>query len=462
MRRYNPDLDVASGRRTVADAGGATVCRGSRPAALAWQEAASLPGGSLVLEPQSLLLFGLLLVAFGLLVWWLVTTRRVALKVVAAGLSFVMAMFFGVLTVNRYFGYYTTWGAVAADFSNAGTNSGPQVTQGSLLAGNKSLTFDQRAVYLRLAEFQGYTLRVRIPGKLSHITRQVYIYLPPQYFQTQYAKYRFPVIELIHGQPGAPQDWINVVGVQQTLNELVKSGQAKPAVLVMPDANGGNGISLQCLNQVGGAQDLTYLAQDIPNAVDRLLRVAPPGDAWGIAGYSEGGFCAANMALQYRYRYGYAAALSGYFSPYANKLVNPARAVDPFGNNRALRAQNTPLDEVRALAPGARLPLFWLGAAQGSRADVSNAEYFAQLLQLHEANVPVFLPPGGGHTMGSWHTMVPPMLTWMTDGLAAADAHDHSLAVAKARAQERANLKGRVDPPAKSAPKAGPSSTPTK
>jgi enterochelin esterase-like enzyme len=388
-----------------------------------------------MLEPQSWVLFALLVLAFGALLWWLLVARRVALKLVAAILSFAVAMFFGVLSVNKYFSYYTTWGAAVADLSNSSPNSGPQISQGSLLAGNKSLVFDQRAVYVKLAQVQGYTLRVTIPGKASHLTRQVYIYLPPQYFQPRYAKYRFPVIELIHGQPGLPQDWINVVGIQETLNQMVKQGQAAPAVLVMPDANGGNSISLQCLNQVRGPQDLTYLAQDVPDAVGRMLRVMPPGNAWGVAGYSEGGFCAANMALQYRYRYGYAASLSGYYAPMKNKMGSPLKEVDPFGGDSALRAQNTPLDEIRAVAPGARLPLFWLGAGQGSSADVANASYFAQLLQLHEADIPLVIVPGGGHTMGSWHAQVPAMLSWMTQGLAGTVAHDQQLALARAHAQ---------------------------
>jgi enterochelin esterase-like enzyme len=389
-----------------------------------------------MLEPQSWVLFALLVLGFGALVWWLVVARRVALKVVAACLSFAVAMFFGVLAVNKYFSYYDTWGAAIADLSSSSPNAGPQISQGNLLAGNKTLTFDQRAVYVKLAEVQGYTLRVVVPGKLSHIARVVYIYLPPQYFQPRYAKYRFPVIELINGQPGLPQDWINVVGIQQTLDQLVGQGQASPAVLVMPDPNGSNSVSLQCLNQVGGPQDLTYLAQDVPDAVAHLLRVMPPGNAWSVAGYSEGGFCAANMALRYPDRYGYAASMSGYFTPYTNKFGNPLRTVDPFGGSNSLRVQNTPLDEVRAVAPGATLPLFWLGAGQGSGVDISNAEYFAQLLQLHEADVPLVIM-GGGHRMGTWRTLVPPMLTWMTQGLATAVAHDHQVALAEARADAR-------------------------
>ena len=387
-----------------------------------------------MLEPQSDVLFALLILIFGGLIFWLVRTRRVVLRVVAACLAFIIAMQFGVLSVNKYFGYYSTWGSAIADLSNQSTVSGPQIASGSLLVGNRSLAFNQGTVYKRLALQQGYTLSLTVPGKLSHISRTVYVYLPPAYFEKQYAHYRFPVIELIHGQPGEPQDWINVVGIQVTLNYLIRHGYAKPAVLVMPDANGGNGISLQCLNEVGGPQDLTYLAEDVPNQISHLLRVQAPGPGWGVAGFSEGGFCAANMALRYRYRYGFAASMSGYFTPARNKLTNPNRLVDPFKGSQQLRAENTPLDEVHALAAGARVPMFWLGAGQGDPADVSNAEYFAQLLQLHQASVPVDISPGGGHTMGTWHVEVPPMLIWMTNGLAGAVRNDQRIAAANALA----------------------------
>ncbi len=390
-----------------------------------------------MLEPQSAVLFVLLVVMFGGLIWWLVRTGRVIVRIVAACLSFVIAMQFGVLAVNKYYGYYTTWGAAIADLSNQSAYSGPSVSSGSLLVGSRSLAFDQRTVYLKLALQQGYTLSLKVAGKQSHISRTAYVYLPPAYFEKQYVHYRFPVIELIPGQPGEPQDWINVVGIQVTLENLIRRGYAKPAVLVMPDANGGTGISLQCLNQVRGPQDLTYLAVDVPQSISRLLRVQQPGNGWGVAGFSEGGFCAVNMALRYRYRYGFAASLSGYFSPMLNKLASPNRLVDPFGGNKQLQAENTPTDEVRALAPGALLPYFWLGAGQGDQPDVNGAEYFAQLLQLHQASVPVDITPGSGHTMGTWHVEVPAMLAWMTSGLAKAVLNDQYIARLKAIALAR-------------------------
>ena len=66
-----------------------------------------------MLEPQSPALFVLLIALFGVLMWRTLATRRAAFRVLAACLAFVPAMVFGVLAVNKYYGYYQTWGAMA-------------------------------------------------------------------------------------------------------------------------------------------------------------------------------------------------------------------------------------------------------------------------------------------------------------------------------------------------------------
>jgi len=396
-----------------------------------------------VLGPQSTVLLVLLVAGFGALMWWMVATRLVLLRVLAAGMAFMLAMLVGVLAVNRYYGYYQSWGSAAADLTNQGAGPGVRVSARMVASGSRSDALTGPDIYLQLARQQGYTLHLALTGPLSHITRTVYVYLPPEYFQPAYRSYRFPVVELIHGQPGEPQDWINVVGVTVTLDHLLNQKLAQPAVLVMPDANGGQQVSLQCLNQVGGPQDLTYLAQDLPVQVARLFRVQPPGPAWGVAGYSEGGFCAANMALRFPSRYGGAGVLSGYFAPMDNRLASSSQPVSPFGGSRRLRLEDTPVDEVQQLPTGAAIPRFWIGAGRDNGPDADAAEFFWQELQLRQANVPLTLTPGGGHNMGTWRAEVPPMLRWMTSVLASAvpdsaAAQARTAAVRRGRAPARA------------------------
>jgi enterochelin esterase-like enzyme len=374
-----------------------------------------------MLEPQSTMVFALLMVMFGALVWRIMVGRLVVLRVTAACLAFVTAMVFGVLAVNRYYDYYQTWAAMMADLTHQGVSAASGVPEVKLESGVQPGTLNGSRGTLDLAQQQGYLLRLMVTGQRSRITRVVYVYLPPQYFQPAYQAYRFPAIELIHGQPGEPQDWITVAGVTQTFGRMLEDKLARPAVLVMPDANGGRSISLQCLNQAGGAQDLTYLAVDLPTQMARTLRVAPPGAGWGVAGYSEGGFCSANMALRYPGRYGFAGVLSGYFTPEDNQLAG-GRLVSPFGGNGRLRDQNTPLDEIRALPTAAVIPRFWLAAGAADGQAVADTEAFLQDLRLRQPDVALTLTPGGGHTMTTWRAEIPSMLTWMTQGLARAAA----------------------------------------
>jgi enterochelin esterase-like enzyme len=373
-----------------------------------------------MLEPQGTALFVLLLAMFGVLMWRMLVTRRAAFRVFAACLAFVPAMLFGVLAVNKYYGYYQTWGALFADLTHQSASAATQLPDVRLAADSRSGTLDGSHADLSQAQQEGYLVRLQVTGSRSDITREVYVYLPPQYFWPAYQAYRFPAIELIHGQPGGPQDWITVVGVTRTFDHLLAAKLAQPAVLVMPDANGGEKISLQCLNQAGGPRDLTYLAQDLPARITREVRVARPGPAWGVAGYSEGGFCAANMALRYPRGYGFAGVLSGYFQPMSNHLAGSSRLVSPFGGNSRLREQNTPQDELQMLSPAAVIPRFWLAAGAADGQDVANAERFWRELRLRQQDAPLTLTRGTGHTMTTWRAEVPAMLRWMTRGLARA------------------------------------------
>jgi enterochelin esterase-like enzyme len=370
-----------------------------------------------MLEPQSTALFVLLLTMFGVLIWRLLAARRVAFRLLAACLAFVPAMAFGVLAVNKYYGYYQTWGSMVADLTHQDAGAASRVPEVEFAGRSRAGTLDGSRAHLDLAERQGYLVRLMVTGQRSHLTRAVYAYLPPQYFQRSFRAYRFPVIELIHGQPGEPQDWISVVGVTRAFGHLLADRHARPAVLVMPDANGGDKISLQCLDQVGGPQDLTYLAMDLPGQLARTLRVRPPGPGWGVAGYSEGGFCAANMALRFPRRYGAAGVLSGYFAPFDNRLAASGPQVSPFGGSIELRERNTPLDELRALPAGTAIPRFWLGAGAADGEAVADAQTFRQVLLPRQGTVPLTLTPGGGHTMTTWRAELPPLLAWMTPRL---------------------------------------------
>jgi enterochelin esterase-like enzyme len=372
-------------------------------------------------EPQSTGLFILLLAVFCALLACVALAKQPVFRVLAASLAFVPAMLFGVASVNKYYDYYQTWGAAAADLVGQGLSTATSLPGG---------TPEQRLTAIlgevtdsKLAARLGETVRLSVTGHRSHITRTVYVFLPPQYFQASFRNHRFPAVELISGYPGEPQDWINVVGIVHAYETLLRDHGVQPVALVMPDPNGGPHISLQCLNIARGPQDATYLARDLPNYLSQTMRLQPSGRAWGIAGYSEGGYCAANLALRYPGRYGYAGVLSGYFTPGNVRLGHPAGMVDPFRGNSALRRENTPLDRLSALPLAVRIPKFWLGAGSYDHRDVDAAQAFQRQVLTRQPNVVLDVEQGGSHTMTTRRALVPPLLEWMTPKLAQAALH---------------------------------------
>ena len=377
-----------------------------------------------MLEPQSTALFILLMVVFCALVGWMALARQLVFRVLAACLAFIPAMLFGVAAVNKYYDYYQTWGAAASDLGGQGSSQVATATSVNRASAAQISAILGSKVNIRAAATHGQTIRLTVRGKSSHLSRTVFAYLPPQYFRAAFRGYRFPVIELLPGFPGSPADWINVVGITAAYSTLLADGApVKPAVLVMPDTNGGRRISLQCLNVRHGPQDATFLAHDLPAYLPSILRVQPQGPAWGIAGYSEGGYCTANLALVYRLRYGAAGVMSGYFSPSDDQLGNPVHTVNPFGHDLHARRTNTPLRRITRLPVSARIPLFWLGVGGKDISGLRAAREFQRLVLARQPGVQLNVVPGGGHTMATWRALVPSLLEWMTPLLTEAAQH---------------------------------------
>ncbi len=376
-----------------------------------------------MLGPQGTGFFLILIVAFGSLLFWVATAKQTVFRVFAACLAFLPAMLFGIAAVNKYYDYYQSWGAIFNDLGGSGSASIPKYSAGSLNS-SKQLQRDLNRTTNAAEDAEvGYEFQTTVTGPATHITRNVFVYLPPQYFQKNYAHYKFPAIELLHGSPGSPSAWVDVLDVIPTFLNLLANHLAAPAVLVMPDTDGGERYSLQCLNNPGGIQDMTYIAREVPLAVSRLVQVQPPGKAWGVAGYSEGGYCAANLALNEPGQYGYAGVISGYFKPFSSQIplgnkpgARPVKT-NVFAKDPALALRNTPSAYITRVPVGVEVPLFWLAAGAGDAGDVQAAQSFRQLASIRQTNVPLDVL-AGGHTGSVWRAALAPMFTWMTPQLA--------------------------------------------
>src|SRR6516162_7050581 len=140
------------------------------------------------MEPQSAGLFVLLLGVFCALLVWLALTKEPVFRVLAACLAFIPAMLFGMAAVNKYYDYYQSWGAVAADFGGQGLSTLPSVPAG--ISSQQLTAMLDKVTSSKPAASDGQALRLVVTGARTRISRAVYVYLPPQYFRPAYQRHR--------------------------------------------------------------------------------------------------------------------------------------------------------------------------------------------------------------------------------------------------------------------------------
>ena len=351
-----------------------------------------------MLGPDSQLLTALLIVGSAALLVAVFRLRPLPARIVCGALSIIVAMTGGIAVVNYYYGYYSTWGQMWADFHGATGNLGV-ITQatGTTALGSGRL---------------GWT---DLPGKLSGYNRRALVYLPPQYSQAKYARVRFPVVELFHGTPGTnPLAWDTRLRIGQVMDTLLARHLIGPMVLVMPTINGPGRQFQDCVNGPG-VNDETYLTKDVRADVYARYRVSHDPYQWGLSGYSSGGYCAANLALRHPSSYGAAAVINGYF----RAADGPAGGV--LNNSQQLEAANSPLYLAERLTLNSSpLPAFWVAAGTNDRTDYKPATMFAAAMDRVQQS-PFVKLNNVGDTANGWVAALPAALTWLWQQLAPPD-----------------------------------------
>lgn len=347
--------------------------------------------------PNSFVLVIVLLAAAAGVIYAIVRLQRWFFRVPLAALAIVLSVVAGFGIVNDYYGYYSTWSQLSADLSG---NYARYTTSAS---GNRS----QGAVQ------SGQVRAVSFAGAASGITRSGFVYLPPQYGQPRYASTRFPVVELLHGTPGRPSDYLAHMDLVRLLDQLISRHLMGPMIVVLPTMSVGHHAQ-ECVD-AAAAKDDTYITADVRRDVLARFRASPDPAQWGIAGYSSGGYCAANLALRHRSAFGASGIMDGYF----RSTDGPAARALRF--DRRLENANDPILQARALAAGTHpLPAFWIAAGTGNASDIAGAEAFVAALHGVE-QVELIREPGAGHNFYAWRPALARVLAWMWTQLPAPD-----------------------------------------
>ena len=171
---------------------------------------------------------------------------------------------------------------------------------------------------------------------LNETTRYI-IYLPPGYDDTMNASTRYPVVYLLHGRPGEPEDWMNAGGAAEQLDTLLAQERVQPMILVAPE--GSSSRWAYATGYVDGLQGNwgTYITRDLVDEIDSHYRTVASAEGRAIAGLSEGGFGATNLGLKSPSEFGLIGSFSGYFTIDEDDLSRV------FGGDRGLAEANSPM-----------------------------------------------------------------------------------------------------------------------
>ena len=143
----------------------------------------------------------------------------------------------------------------------------------------------------------------------SKQTTDVSIYTPPGYDPT--GNQLYPVI---YEAPTGLALWDGETGTIAELNSLIGSGRIPAAIVVFIDESGAPMMPTECIDSYNKQQWLeTFISKTVVDYVDLNYRTISDPKARTIMGHSEGGFCAAMLALRHPDVFSVDISFSGYY-----------------------------------------------------------------------------------------------------------------------------------------------------
>jgi len=277
----------------------------------------------------------------------------------------------------------------------------------------------QALVRTNAAAGHGTLLRVTFPGPTSGITRRALLYLPAAYV-TGGPRLYVPAIEFFNGYPGKPSNFPKYMNLGTVVDGEIAAHRMPPAIIAIPTVYEHH--SSECVDGANGEKDETYLAVDVPADLEAGFRVQR-GRSFGALGYSEGGFCAANLGLHHPDRYGAVVSLSGYFTA----GIVPSTVQPLYGHNRAALNRNSPLWWVQHRHPTG--PAMFVMSSTGDPSAVHDARQFRNAARRYAPRLPVVAPliVSGGHNFHTWLQAFPAALDFLGANLPAALAPPYTL-----------------------------------
>ncbi len=280
------------------------------------------------------------------------------------------------LVVGSAFG----WAVASAAFP---TTSHPPAVAGA--SGTSSAVPGSATTVSSAPPSPARVLDVRYPTPSLGGDRRVLILLPDGYDS---GTVRYPIVEILHGRPGGPDDIFTGMGL------LSIAPTVAPFIAVVPDGHGpvvSDGDFADTSKQQLGAA----LGEDLQRWVDSTYRTT---NHWSVMGLSSGGFGAAYLATRSAAHYDAVCALSGNFV-----------AQDPpfAGESKTVRDAASPIKHVSATGPRTLLVV----ARQDTESMAEAQAYASAMAKVGQPHDTVILE--GGHDWSFFRARTPTCLGFL-------------------------------------------------
>jgi enterochelin esterase-like enzyme len=232
--------------------------------------------------------------------------------------------------------------------------------------------------------------------------RTILVYLPPTYNTHLGQNKRYPVLYLLHGSPGAADNWFRGGKANQSADTLIALGKIPELIMVSPDGNGRPGATSEWANSYDQHQLIeSYVVNDIVKYIDSKYRTIPDAANRAIGGQSMGGFGATNIAVHHPDIFSSVISLGGYY--YAEGGI--------WGNNAAYMQENSPADVLPSDKQAWKL-LFFLGAGTNDQLYYKDTQQFAH--ELDKLHIAYHLDiQKGHHSWSIWQVQMYKALLWL-------------------------------------------------
>jgi S-formylglutathione hydrolase FrmB len=256
----------------------------------------------------------------------------------------------------------------------------------------------------------GVVTEVPIPATESGFAaRPAWLYLPPAYLARPRAQ--LPVLVLLSGQPGSPDDWLDGGMLAARMDAFAAAHDGLAPVVVMPDHLGSPLANPLCMDSRLG-NVATYLSTDVPTWIHDTLQVDPNPSGWAIGGFSNGGTCALQMAVTAPQVYPTFVDISGEDEPTLGDHAATVRAA--FDGDEAAFAAVNPLDVLaRRQFPGTAA---FLVAGDQDTVYLPQAQRVLAACTAAGMDVQWKVEPGG-HTWAVWGPGLDDALPWLATRL---------------------------------------------